>query len=449
MPHFPARAWRSAATLVAAAMAAACGSDDPAGTECEVQSVTVTGLPAELPALQPVALTATIQSSGCSGLTPTWSASQGLSISPQGEVVGQALGGPLTVTATVNGVSGTAETTVVEAAAVPDDRWAIAWMSGPNADYTPPLDGYPYATTTGTTLTKQRTGAGEYRVTFGGLAPAPGQREAILVSAYGGTPRRCRVLSWGSQGADLVAEVRCHDYNGEPADAWFVIALHPAGATTGRSAFFTSPDEDGLVMAATTFNSQGQPVAFTSNGSGMYTVRFEGLSRGVPGSVKEAFHVTSFGEGTNWCKIVQWSTTANPVESISLIVQCYDVAGNPADGRFSVTMFEGPRAGIHRLGFLWANDPSAASYTPSATYNHTSGGGLNTMTRSGPGDYLVGWTNLLRPEATVAEVNFVTAYGNDARDCQLWTWSENSVRVLCFDPDGTPADSRSVPIVVE
>ena len=66
----------------------------------------------------------------------------------------------------------------------------------------------------------------------------------------------------------------------------------------------------------------------------------------------------------------------------------------------------GPRGSA----FVWANHPSTASYTPSATYqwnSHHPGAAVNTITRTGKGSYTVRLPGLDAKSGTA----IATAYG--------------------------------------
>ena len=53
-----------------------------------------------------------------------------------------------------------------------------------------------------------------------------------------------------------------------------------------------------------------------------------------------------------------------------------------------------PAAGSMRLAYVWANNPTAASYTPSTTYSHNSSGSPVSITRSSAGRYAVTFAGL-------------------------------------------------------
>lgn len=95
-------------------------------------------------------------------------------------------------------------------------------------------------------------------------------------------------------------------------------------------------------------------------------------------------------------------------------------------------------------GFVWAHSPSAASYTPTASYSHNSTGGVNTITRSGVGSYTVFMPGLGQPNGNVQ----VTAYGDTANRCKVTSWvplfATQRIYIQCLTPGGALADSMFV-----
>ncbi|PWN03663.1 hypothetical protein DJ010_06130 [Nocardioides silvaticus] len=76
------------------------------------------------------------------------------------------------------------------------------------------------------------------------------------------------------------------------------------------------------------FNASGQPVTVTRNSPGNYTVTFEGNNWG-PGHVQ----VTAYSAGSIFCNSNGWGAPSASVE-------CFDAAGNNADARFDIAVFE-------------------------------------------------------------------------------------------------------------
>jgi hypothetical protein len=182
------------------------------------------------------------------------------------------------------------------------------------------------------------------------------------------------------------------------------------------------------------FNSAGGAVGITRSSAGVYNVSFAGLGSGTQFS-----NVLVSGYQTNGtCKVSGWN-----VGAASIGVLCFDAAGNPADSKYTLlyqSRSGGFGSGSKGLAFLWANDPSAASYTPSSSYQYNSTGGTNTMTRSSVGHY----TAILSGLDTVGGTVQVTAYGAGAGRCKVSTWGPDfdgqHVSVLCFDASGAASD---------
>lgn len=93
--------------------------------------------------------------------------------------------------------------------------------------------------------------------------------------------------------------------------------------------------------------------------------------------------------------------------------------------------------------YAWANEPSSASYTPSATYSYNSAGGAITITRSGAGTYAVNFASLAVSSGDVQ----VTSYNSSAR-CNVTNWGGSAVNVACRNSSGTAVDSMFTIAVV-
>ena len=100
---------------------------------------------------------------------------------------------------------------------------------------------------------------------------------------------------------------------------------------------------------------------------------------------------------------------------------------------------------IGQMGYVWANNPTADSYTPSATYAYNGAGGPITITRSGTGSYAVRFTGLGGGGTPGGHVQ-VTAYGNGSENCKVSGWSSSGsdfvTYIRCFDVSGNPANTR-------
>ena len=124
-------------------------------------------------------------------------------------------------------------------------------------------------------------------------------------------------------------------------------------------------------------------------------------------------------------------------------MNCFDANGNPQNNYFSVLyqsrgqLFGNAGKG---MAYLWADQPTEASYTPNLAYQYNSTGATNTMVRNGTGSYTASMPGLTKTGGDV----LVTAYGNGPARCQTSGWTSDqsgtSVNILCFDNTGAAAD---------
>ena len=103
----------------------------------------------------------------------------------------------------------------------------------------------------------------------------------------------------------------------------------------------------------------------------------------------------------------------------------------------------GPRGSA----FVWANQPSSASYLPSPAYQWNSRHSftaVNTITRTAVGSYTVRLPDLGAVSGTV----LVTAYGPGTNNCKVLGWGPSGtaqlVNVRCFTATGVRS-TRSSP----
>jgi hypothetical protein len=262
------------------------------------------------------------------------------------------------------------------------------------------------------------------------------------VTAYGAGSEECKVEGWGPQLADMHVYVRCFDANGASVDTMFTASFtRPIASSRFGYVWANQPSSASYTPSSYyRYNSTGGANTITRSSAGIYQVTFPGLG-GAGGSVD----VTGYGSGSESCRVGSWGWSgANALVN----VRCQDTNGNPVDSYFDLT-FHGTRGLLGTLtggprAYVWANLESAASYTPSLSYQYNSTGGTNTNARSGVGVYQV----RLPGAGTVNGHVQVTAYGSGTTRCKVENWlstvGAKVVTVRCFDPAGAPADSRYV-----
>jgi hypothetical protein len=179
-------------------------------------------------------------------------------------------------------------------------------------------------------------------------------------------------------------------------------------------------------------NSTGALNTITRNGVGNYTVVFENLGIYYGGTV----NVTAYGLGSETCKVQYWGPL---LADQQVNIRCYTAGGAAVDTQF-VASFTRPVVSS-RFGYVWANQPSSAAYTPSTTYQYNSTGATNTITRSAAGTYQVTLPGLGGPGGTIK----ATAYGGGAEACHVSSWSwlgaNALVNVRCQNTAGVLADA--------
>ncbi|YAF93990.1 MAG: hypothetical protein AB3A66_15295 [Nodularia sp. CChRGM 3473] len=167
---------------------------------------------------------------------------------------------------------------------------------------------------------------------------------------------------------------------------------------------------------------------------GQYRVNFPGL-----GTAGGTVHVSSYG-GNHHCKVVSWGSSGTTQQ---VRVNCFTPNGVLVNGRFTVLFYkESRRSTTWTDAYLWADQPTTSSYTP--TYQWNSKRTINTASRFN--------TGTIRYQATLTSLNvvggtvLVTAYGSGSERCKAVNWFPSGgntlVNVNCFNSSGNLVDTR-------
>ena len=376
----------------------------------------------------------------------TWSSSNPAvaSISPAGQLVGVAAGGPVTITATVEGKSGTGSISVAN-----DNRigYALADQASVAAPYTPnPSYGF---NSSGGAIQVTRSATGVYSVRFSGLGRLAGERDNVQVTAFGGDNGYCKTGGWQSTGADMLVEVRCFAQGGPPVDHRFTVLLTGAHALPGRFAFLLSdnPPATGALDPAT-FSTTGvlTDVHITRDSAGSYK-GYLGVPR-VAGSGHETVLATAVGTSPERCS-PNWDETIGVA-----LVECNAGVNNVlTDTRFSVLWVERGRAG-QRAACAFANENSnVGDYTPPPNYSYNSSGGTIIQQHPAAGQFNVIFGGLAKLGAATETVMIMKVINPGPR-CGTSGWANSgvndlTVNVVCWLPNGTPADAAFVILLIQ
>lgn len=179
-------------------------------------------------------------------------------------------------------------------------------------------------------------------------------------------------------------------------------------------------------------NTGGGPITIQNVSTGRYTVTFAGLG-GPSGNAQVVAH----GTDSTRCKVESWFQSGTN-ELVNVL--CHTATGTLNNSRF-VVRYGRTTGGVGPSAYLWANQPSTASYTPTSAYSFNSTGGINTITRAAAGTYTVNLPGLGGFNGSV----LVTAHGSSTTHCNLALWGSSpgnrSIEVRCWSAAGVLADS--------
>lgn len=123
-------------------------------------------------------------------------------------------------------------------------------------------------------------------------------------------------------------------------------------------------------------------------------------------------------------------------------VKTFDAAGQLVDGDFNLVYRVGGRP-TDRTAYLWANNPTAASYTPATNYAFNGNRGNPTIVRTGLGTYTVTLPGLATG-AVGGHAQVSPIATNIASRAQVHGWNDlgadHEVYVRTFDGAGNAAD---------
>ncbi|MCA8948479.1 MAG: hypothetical protein KDE27_03200 [Planctomycetes bacterium] len=178
-----------------------------------------------------------------------------------------------------------------------------------------------------------------------------------------------------------------------------------------------------------------QRVAGTAN---RFVVKFPGIG-GATGN----FQASGY-DGNHVAVINGWYAVG---ADVMCQVELFEADGSPANDKKFTIFYRMEGELDDRSAYLWANDPSAVSYTPDVFYSWNGNRANPWINRSGTGYYYVYLYGLANNQPERGNVQ-VTAYGTEFRRCwvqDLGHWLTPGhvlVLVRTFDAAGNPADAR-------
>jgi hypothetical protein len=192
--------------------------------------------------------------------------------------------------------------------------------------------------------------------------------------------------------------------------------------------------------AGYSWNSSGGAVSIVRTSMGQYSVDFAGLSNPLHlNNVQISAYATS-----GYCVSTGWDSVG-PGGAAEMYVACYDKNGALADTKFDLLYQQRTKpfgSAAKGMAFLWADQPTAASYAPDSNYSFNSTGGSNSIVRNSTGNYTATLAGVMSENNNVQ----VTANGSVPARCKvlysLVDLNNTNVTVLCVDATGAPVDSQ-------
>jgi hypothetical protein len=207
----------------------------------------------------------------------------------------------------------------------------------------------------------------------------------------------------------------------EPGGYGYALANKPTAASYRPSSKYSA-------------NSTGARNTIVRNGTGDYVVTFPGLAAiSANGGTVD---VTGYATNGS-CDVAEWLTVGS---AVSATILCFAPGGTAQDSEFDVVFASAGTSTPSNLSYLWADQPTSASYTPNSVYQFNSGGSTDTITRISTGHYTVAIPDIGLNAGTVK----VSAYGDEGVSCDVGGWGGSptlDVSVLCTHVSGSPVDS--------
>jgi hypothetical protein len=302
-------------------------------------------------------------------------------------------------------------------------------MYGISSSYEPNPE-YSYNRSGGRmTITNVAGKTGRYVVRFGGLSALLGTNHTVHVSGFNIPATYCEPVRARLE-RDAV-EVRCFAMGtGAAANADFSLLVASKREDRAFAYAHQPTATDYSPASAGSWNPAGTSRVFR-DGVGRYRVVFNGLGARLSATVGGHLQVNAVGTAAVYCKAIDgWGGSPN----LTVNVGCFTPAGVPVDAKFSA-LFALPAP---RMGYAWADQPSASSYEAVPFYSWSPVGGGVRIYRLRVGVYSVDWNHFGVPGYANVQV---TAWGDDGAQCKAIDFAATGAGVQCFAANGVPMDA--------
>jgi hypothetical protein len=258
----------------------------------------------------------------------------------------------------------------------------------------------------------------------------------------------CQAQRWFPTGGKEVVAVRCYTKGGVPTFVPFTVLFTTSSGKRPGGLQYAYVHDNGTSVVSS-YNSTGLPDTVSVLGTGVWRVKLPGAS---PATHSGGIQVTAVNQTKPAiCDVAgqTWKTSGQ-----TIIVRCYGPSGKPFKTGWNLTYQRGRAitGGKPKLFAYTLNTKPlvAGPYAPTPpAVNLNSGGGVNTIQRSGGGEWLVKLPRVgLKPNTM-----FVTAAASAPRVCNLndlWATTTTPAGpglvtmrdVVCYTPSGAMTPSE-------
>lgn len=319
--------------------------------------------------------------------------------------------------------------------------WVVVRAPGSTIDYMP--DTGDHAASNGGDVLFHRVSKGTYQLTFFNLELGTHENNGnAFVTPLDPRPKMCAVTDIISDGTDLHVNVSCYKLaTPHASDSAFSLNFIQFSGDTGHAGYTWNSDptiEFGEYApdAQYQYSTDTSFVSITRRKTGIWNVRmpYLGSNRGTV--------IVGNSSALSTCRAVKWFTKHADRDEIVRIA-CNQIDGPPVDNPSYTAWMRGmglKGPGGTNVAFVYADQPSASSYTPQKAFRYSSSGSIPHVTRGGVGLYTVAIDGM--PFGGSAQI---TAVSSAVRHCNLtsiaFTDPSQRLGVRCFDKNGDRADS--------
>ncbi|MCR9246395.1 MAG: hypothetical protein NXI31_15285 [bacterium] len=336
------------------------------------------------------------------------------------------------------------------ASATAQESTAWAWVNpfGQPATFTPAV-AYQYCSSGGT-ITVARVAGSQNRF----VVHVPGidvPRSHVQATAHGGN-HVAVIEYWRNGSGDTDIQIATYQPTGQPANnVPFTVWLRTPGDPDERAAYLWANDESRVSYTAPfnyAWNGGRQLPWINRAATGLYYVYLYDLANNAP--ERGHVQVTAYG---SFRRFKIWSVGHDFANGHVLVaLQCFDAAGNLADGRFVLHYNEAAAPIDERLGsgaHVLSDDPLIGCHRPDPLFADSNGlegpPDDHSICRIGTGNYLVQLPDVAPSSSSTA---IATAYGGSSTEyASIGNWGTDgcggtTVQVRTWDVAGNPADAR-------